>query len=255
MYAVAKLVIALVSPLGTCLALALTGGVLLLLRCRRTGRACITVGLLWLLAWSLPSVSFWLARSLERQTPQHLAAEYPMADTIILLGGGLQGRVPGWVDRPEMTTVADRLWFADELYRAGRAPRIIISAGSDPRGGEIEADAMAQLLEALGVPRAALLIDARSRDTAQNARYSSDLMREGRLHTALLVTSALHMPRALATFRKHGVDVTPAPADFTAPPVGAWPQRWLPSTSALDVSSRALKEYVGLWAYRLRGQA
>lgn len=255
MYALSKLVIALISPLGTCLVLALVGLAWLGLRWRRTGRACIAVGLVWLCLWSLPPASFWLTQTLEHQTPQRPAAAYPQADAIILLGGGLQGRVPGYVDRPEMTGAADRLWFADELYRAQRAPWIIVSAGGNPRDGEIEADAMAELLQALGVPRTALLLDARSRDTAQNARFSADLMREHRLHTALLVTSALHMPRALAAFRKRGIDVTPAPADFTAPPQGAWPQRWLPSTGALDASSRAMKEYVGLWVYRLRGEA
>jgi uncharacterized SAM-binding protein YcdF (DUF218 family) len=256
MYALSKLVIVLVSPLGTCLVLAALGLGLLLLRWRRSGRLVMAVGALWLLLWSLPMPAFWLGRGLERQYPQRLAAAYPKADAIVLLGGGMTGARPGWIDRPEASNAAaDRVWFAARLYKAGRAPWIIVSAGSSPDAGQPEADAMASLLVDLGVPKSALLLDTQSRNTWQNALYSNDLMNAHHLTTALLVTSALHMPRALAAFRKRGVEVIPAPADFDGPPVGAWPQRWLPSADALRKSSRAFTEYVGLWGYRLRGKA
>lgn len=255
MYDLSKLVIALISPLGTCLVLAALGLVLLWLRWKKTGRAVVTLGLLWLLLWSLPVPSFWLCRSLERQYPQRLAADCPKADAIVLLGGGMQGHRPGWIDRPEASAVADRVWFAGQLYKTGRAPWIIVSAGSAPDAGQPEAEAMAALLEDLGVPKPALLLDTQSRNTWENAVYSQRLMQTHHLNTALLVTSALHMPRALAAFRKLGVDVIPAPADFDAPPTGPWPQRWLPSADALQKSSNAIKEYVGRWGYRLRGKA
>lgn len=254
MYALSKLVIALVSPLGTCFALVIIG-LLLVRRWRRSGRALMAIGALWLLLWSLPYPSFWLCRSLEAQTPQRLAADYPKADAIILLGGGMTGVRAGWIDRPEATNAADRVWFAALLYKASRAPWIIVSAGGDPKDGRIEADAMATLLVDLGVPRSALLLDTQSLNTWQNAVYSQDLMRAHHLANALLVTSALHMPRAFAAFRKRGVEVTPAPADFDGPPTGAWPQRWLPNADALQKSSNAIKEYVGRWGYELRGKA
>ncbi|HET7663222.1 MAG TPA: YdcF family protein [Rhodanobacteraceae bacterium] len=256
MYALSKLVIVLISPLGTCLLLAAIGLGFLLLHWRRTGRVLVTMGLLWLLLWSLPWPSFWLCRSLENQNPQQPAAEYPTADAIVLLGGGMQGRDLPWVHRPEASNAAaDRVWFTAQLYKAGRAPWIIVSAGSSPDAGQPEAEAMAALLQDFGVPGSALLLDAQSRNTWQNALYSQQLMQAHHLKTALLVTSALHMPRALATFHKRGVDVTPAPADFDAPPYGVWPQRWLPNADALQKSSRAFTEYVGLWGYRLRGKA
>lgn len=256
MYALSKLVIAIVSPLGTCLALAIIGSVLLVLRWRRTGRALVAIGLAWLCLWSLPEPSFWLVRSLEARFPQHPATAYRTADAIVLLGGGMQGRDVPWVQRPEASNgAADRVWFAARLYKAGRAPTVLVSAGGDPRDGEIEAFAMAALLESLGVPKAALLLETQSRNTWQNALYSQRLMDAHHLHTALLVTSAMHMRRALAAFRTRGIAVLPAPADFDAPPHGAWPQRWLPNARWLRESSRAFAEYVGLWGYRLRGKA
>lgn len=256
MYALSKLVIDLISPLGTCLLLAVLGAGLLVSHWRRTGRALITIGLVWLLVWSLPAVAFGLCRTLERQVPQRAAAVYPKMDAIIVLGGGMQSRDPPWVLRAEASNgAADRVWFAAQLYKAGRAPWVIVSAGGDPCDGQVEAEAMAALLEDLGVPKSALLLDAASRNTWQNALYSQRLLRTHHLRDALLVTSAMHMPRALAAFKKRGVRVVPAPADFTAPPSGAWPQRWLPSADALQQSSNALKEYVGLWGYRLRGKA
>lgn len=255
MYALSKLVIVLVSPLGTCCVLVIVG-LLLARHWRRSGRALMAIGAAWLLLWSLPYPSFWLCRGLEAQIPQRLAPAYPKADTIVLLGGGMRGRNSPWIDRPEASNgAADRVWFAAQLYKAGRAPWVIVSAGGDPRNGQVEADAMAALLEDLGAPKSALLLDTDSRNTWQNAVYSQHLMQAHRFSNALLVTSAMHMPRALATFRKLGIKVTPAPADFHGPPVGAWPQRWLPNVDALRTSSHAFTEIVGLWGYRLRGKA
>jgi uncharacterized SAM-binding protein YcdF (DUF218 family) len=71
----------------------------------------------------------------------------------------------------------------------------------------------------------------------------------------LLVTSALHMPRALATFRALGVDTIPAPTDFEAVPQPFHPLRWLPDAETLAASTQAIKEYLGLWVYRWRGWA
>lgn len=253
MYALSKLGIALITPLGVYSVLTALGLALLILRWWRLGRSLVTAGSLWLLLWSLPTPSIWLCARVEQAFPQRPAAAYPVADAIVLLGGGMRGRRTGWLKRPELSFGGDRLWFAAQLYRAARAPWVIVAAGGDPSDGQIEADATAEFLEDLGVPASALLLDTQSHNTWENALYSQTLMREHGLRTVLLVTSALHMPRALATFRKRGIDSIPAPADFVAPPEGPWPQRWLPNADALEASSRAFKEYIGLWAYRLCG--
>lgn len=63
------------------------------------------------------------------------------------------------------------------------------------------------------------------------------------------------MPRALASFRKAGLDVAPWPADFRGryPPVSVFD--FLPDASALEITTTAIKEWLGLAVYRLRGWA
>ena len=255
---VSKILAQLSYPLTLCLALVPLGLMLAHWRWRRVGGSLIAFGLMWLLLWSLPMPSFWLRAGLERQVEQRAAADYPAAAAIVVLGGGVEGSRPGWRDGPDLTAAADRVWFAAKLYHAGRAPVVILAGGvvDDGSSAQPEADAMATFIEDLGVPASSLLLEQRSRNTWENAFYTDRLLREHHIGTVLLVTSAMHMPRAMAIFRKQGIAIIPAPADFEAvPPSGPWLLRWLPDAAALNSSSRALKEYLGLWAYRMLGWA
>ena len=245
-------------PLTLCLVLVPLGLLLMRWHWRRLGGGLIAFGLGWMLLWSLPMPSFWLRASLERQVPQKAAADYRAVAAIITLGGGVNGDRPGWRDGPDLSSAADRVWFAARLYHAGRAPLVILAGGIalDNASPEPEADAMATFIEDLGVPASALLLERDSRTTWENAVNANQLLHERHIEKALLVTSALHMPRAMATFSKQGIAIIPAPTDFEAvPPSGSWLLRWLPDVDALEGSSRALKEYLGLWVYRLRGMA
>jgi len=258
MFVLAKLLTQLVYPLTLCLLLVPLGLLAMCLRWRRIGGAMVVFGLGWVVLWSLPMTSFWLRASLERQTPQRVAADYPVVDAIVVLGGGVDGKRPGWRDRPDLSSAADRVWFAADLYHAGRAPLLVLSGGADTGapGSQPESAAMADFIRALGVPEAALVLEGASRNTWENASFTRGLLQQRNLHKILLVTSALHMPRALALFRKQGVDAVAAPTDFEAvPPGGPWLLRWMPDAGALERSGLAMKEYLGLWVYRLRGMA
>lgn len=115
---------------------------------------------------------------------------------------------------------------------------------------------MAAFIKDLGVPEAALVLESGSRTTRENAINTRPLLQARGINRILLVTSAQHMPRALATFRKLGIDAIAAPTDFEASrPTGYWLLRWMPSAAALERSSRALKEYIGIWVYRMSGWA
>ena len=92
--------------------------------------------------------------------------------------------------------------------------------------------------------------------TRENAEETGKYLRQNRMadDRVLLVTSALHMPRALATFQGAGINADPAATDFMAGPgLGPWILDYLPSVSALFGVSRAWHEILGTWAYRLRG--
>lgn len=254
----AKILTQLTYPLTLCLLLVPCGLILMRWHWRRLGRCLVAAGLGWLLLWSLPVASFWLRASLERQVSQRSAADYPEVAAIVALGGGVQGSVAGWRNGPDLSSAADRIWFAAQLYHAGRAPLVILVGGTavDSGSTEPEAQAMAAFIEALGVPASALLLETRSRNTWENAVYSKKLLDERHIRKVLLVTSAMHMPRAIALFEKQRIAIIPAPTDFEAtPPEGSWLLRWLPDAGALAGSTRALKEYLGLWVYRMRGLA
>jgi uncharacterized SAM-binding protein YcdF (DUF218 family) len=254
MFFLGKIFIQLASPLGLCLLLVPLGTICILLSRKRMGWSLIVFAFGWLLTWSLPAVSIPLRQGLERQFPQHVAADYPVVDAIVVLGGGIQGGRKGWRIGPHLGNGADRAWFGAQLYHAGRAPILIVSGGNGgwSSADEPESEAMEIFEKDLGVPNSAVLIEDQSRNTPENAQYTKQLMVEHHFGKILLVTSAVHMPRALALFRAQGIDAIPAPTDFDAiPPLGL-AQRWLPDTETLDRSSKAMKEYLAMGIYRIQ---
>lgn len=255
MFYLGKIFILLVSPLGLFIFVAPLS-VLMMRRYRKTASALLTLAFAWLVTWSLPVASIWLRDGLERQVPLREATDYPTADAIVVLGGGVEGGRTGYRSAPHLLAGADRVWFGSQLLHAGRAPLLIISGGNSEWSvaDEPEARGMQTFARDLGVPDSAFLIEDGSRNTQENATYTRELMAEHHIKTVLLVTSALHMPRALLEFRAQGIDVTPAPTDFDAIPArSAW-LRWMPDAEALDRSSKAIKEYIGIWIHRLKNR-
>lgn len=219
-------------------------------RWRRLALLLACAGLAWSVVWSVPQSSEWLRRSLEDRNPVLAADAAPRADAVVVLGGG--GHT-GW-SRREGVTADDlphsRLAAGARLWLAGRAPRVILSGGGE--NGHSEARAMARAIATLGVPKDVLLLEQRSRDTRGNAAYTAELARHHGIRRVLLVTSALHMPRAELLFRRAGLEVVPMPVP--EPRIdGGWSQRWIPRPRALWRSGRALKEYAALLQARLSG--
>ncbi len=245
----------LVFPLSLGLFLLIAG--LVLRRWRpRLGLAATLLGLLVLWVPSTPACSAWLLGSLEAPYPPQTAEAALPADAIVVLGGGLSAPAPAH-PYPDLNDAADRVLHAARLYRAGKAPRIIVSGGALPWLGDggPEAPAMQALLESWGVPPEAILVEPGSQNTHQNAVETAALLDREGLGPVLLVTSAFHMRRALATFRTAGVRAIPAPTDHTA--LGRAPSsllRWFPDAEALARSTRAVKEYVGYAVYRWTGR-
>ena len=244
-----KLVIALLAPLGS--ALALAAFALLLGAAGRRGLAWLAgiAAFAWLLTWSLPPASFALRGLLEEAYPYQAPLDAPRAPVAVVLGGGIDP--PGRLYGPaNLNAQADRVLHAAELYHAGRVARLLLSGGANPViSARSEAAVTRELLLALGVPAVAILVEEESRNTRQNAAFSARLLRERGIDRILLVTSALHMRRALARFRDQGLEVIPAATDqeardrFTA-------VDWLPDAEALDGSGRAFKEILGYWVGR-----
>jgi uncharacterized SAM-binding protein YcdF (DUF218 family) len=222
----------------------------------RASRWLSAAALFLLLVFSSAFGSGILLRSLESQYPDNGIEALPRAQAIVVLGGALHVPTPhhrnsGVIDP------SDRILHALRLYRAGKAPIVLCSGGGEQTP---ESPAMGRLLQEWGVPAEAILREEQSLNTRENALFSYSLLSARGMRHILLVTSAVHMPRAAAVFRKAGFEVTPAPADFrTGWRQGGgffnWLIEWVPETTDLQRSDGALKELIGLLAYRFRGWA
>lgn len=226
-------------------------------------KGAIVVALLLLWIGGNRWVAAGLARSLEGQFPP--LQEAPHADVILLLGGGSRPDLPPR-PLPEVSEAGDRIIYAAWLYHQGKAPAILVSGGQPaigPQTGQDAAENMTILLKMLGVPREAIWQESDSRNTYENALYSRPILAEHEVEQVLLVTSALHMPRAAAIFQKQGVTVVPAPVDFhvTAaeweymqrPDPANWLYYALPDVGGLDLTTMVIKEYIGMLVYGWRG--
>ncbi|MCP5425215.1 MAG: YdcF family protein [Gammaproteobacteria bacterium] len=249
-----KILAFFVYPLTLSLFFALLGYLLLLRGWRRLGSGCLGLALVVLWLCSTPVVSDALQASLERVYPPIPVADSPQADAIVVLGGGIVVADPPYRLTTELSGGADRAWQAARLYKAGKAPWILATGGGLRWYGpaQPEAPAILDFLVALGVPERAVLLETESLNTYQNALFSKPIMEAHGIHSILLVTSAEHMPRALAVFRSQGIQTWPAPTDFEIVPVAETTiLRWLPDAGALSATTGALREYLGWVAYRL----
>ena len=221
----------------------------------------LTLVILWL--GSTSGVSNLLARSLEwRYKPPE---EIPSGEAIVLLGGGTE---PAAYPRSgvEINGAGDRVLYAAQLYKEGKAPLILLSGGEIiwlNDGSATPAEDMTQMLTSLGVPTEALIIEDRSRNTYENALYAKELLAEKGINKILLVTSAMHMPRAVALFEAQGFKVMPLPVDYSVVENESVENQdgvlitkilnIIPGASNLALTTNTLKEYLGSFIYQLQG--
>ncbi|MGH8000021.1 MAG: YdcF family protein [Brasilonema sp.] len=227
----------------------------------RTATLAIALALILLLSSSNGWVSCLLVQSLEWQNLP--LAEIPTAEAIVVLGGASRSK---FAPRPtvEFNEAGDRVIYAAQLYRQKKAPIIILSGGRIDwkGGGPSEAGDMATILTSIGIPIEAIVQEPDSLNTYQNAVNVKKILKSRGIRRVLLVTSAIHMPRSLLIFKHQGIDVVPTPTDFlisqgelqelSSTPKAAF-LNILPDVDNLHLFTSALKEYVGILAYRLRG--
>ena len=177
-------------------------------------------------------------------------------DGIVVLGGGFEGAINLARGGYELNGGGDRLVEAAVLARRFPGAKVLVSGGTGTLllDGVGDAATAPRLLTALGVAPERLLLEQRSRDTYENAIFSRDLARPAPGEAWLLVTSAFHMPRAVALFRKAGFPVIPWPVDYrTSGREGIGLFRDNPADS-LQNATTALREWLGLFAYWAAGR-
>ena len=248
-----KVVPLAVLPEGLLAIMLLAVVVSVFIRAYRTARMLAALALVLFWACATPAVAHWLMGTLERQNLPDAAAP-PRAEVAIVLGGIVSGTRPPRQD-PEISDASDRILYAARLYRDGRVKRVVVVGGNYPwEPPPPEAELIRQLLIEVGVPMTAIQIGGTSRNTLENATEAKSILAGPPFDTALLVTSAWHMPRALAVFRKAGIPVDPAPCDFrAADKLSGTVLDWLPRARAFATTNDALREWLGYYVYRWKG--
>ena len=244
----------LVSPLGIAVVAGLLALTAVAIGWRGRAAGLLVFGVAWLWGWSTPIASDALLDRMSAQYPPRHVATFPAADAIVLLGGSFDQTLDDWM-YPELNGAADRVWHAARLYHAGKAPLILVSAGSAWPAPGVQSPAVATrlLLIDFGVPESAIMLEADSRSTRENATRAETVAAANGIEQVLLVTSAWHMRRAEAAFTRVGLDVIPAPADYARLRATTRFPSFLPLATALQRSSQVWREYLGFLVYRLRG--
>lgn len=264
-----KMVGYVANPLALGMLIVMTGLTLVLLKKRKAAVWALCAALAWFWFWSMPIVGGWLVLPLEEDYPVRLAEDMPKADAIAIMGGGVWGTTN--YPYASLKDGADRAWHAARLWKAGKAPIIIPSN----IGAEF---ADVKLLVDLGVPRDAVILENKAVNTEENAKFVGEILlgsggvKSGGVGelvrggvggstsptskpTVLLVTSALHMRRAMYMFEKYAPNVNciPAATNYLALPWKGDSFRWrslLPSIDAFARNNSFIHEYVGYYGYK-----
>jgi uncharacterized SAM-binding protein YcdF (DUF218 family) len=138
-----------------------------------------------LLIWSVLARSFAPLANTTRQS----------FDAIVVLG------TPADSDGNPTPELLDRVTEAVHEYERGVAPRILVT-GAAAHNRFVEADVMARVAEAQGVPASVILEESQALDTMQNACYSGRILEKHGWHSVEVVSSASHLPRAAMIFAR-----------------------------------------------------
>jgi uncharacterized SAM-binding protein YcdF (DUF218 family) len=229
-------------------------GILMRRRFPTGGRILTTGAVLALFVLSTGAGARLFVAPLEQLTAPLKSVQNTGAQAIVVLAAGRLRHAPEYdgKDIPDYIALA-RLRYAARLQRATGLP-VLVTGGNGVQDEQSwsKAEAMAAALrDDFGVP--VKWIEGNSRDTAENARFSAAILRPEKVHTILLVTDAMHMPRSRTAFQRAGLDVVAAPTMFfSRAPLGTG--SWLPSAEGLRQSWYAVYELIGIAWYRLRYQ-
>lgn len=254
-FVLSKVLAFLLVPSNVILGIGFTGVLLLVTRFRRAGVRLMAASLLLLLIVGITPIGIALIAVLENRFPAGSEGG-PAITGIIVLGGPIDSRMTTLRGTLSITGEVERLIEGAALARRHPLAKLVFTGGDPSLFGNDPPEAVyaAQLFEQLGVPRDRIVLEDKSRNTAENAEFTRKLLDPKPGERWLLVTSAAHMPRAVGSFRKAGFAVEPFPVDWTTPPN---PSLWRLSRNlmgGLGALNAAAHEIVGLAAYRATGR-
>ena len=246
----------LLSPLFVSLALTLSGFAVSQAEFDTNSDIFYGLGFVVLYICAMPAVERLLNQHLQDQYSPFKITDTPKADLIVVLGGALLKPTKSQFDS-ELHAGSNRLLHTFRLYRAAKAPKIFIATEnfSVKNGVYSESFYCAKLLEEWGIPSDAVTVEGSSGSTRENAIQTFEYLKKnhGLDQTVLLVTSSIHMPRAIAAFKKCRLNVIACSTDlgtYSTEPLKLLD--FLPSVSALNGMSKTWFEYQANWLYRMK---
>lgn len=247
-FALSKLFDLLLAPMTWTLLLLLSA---VLWRRRRAAPWLASAAALVLYGFSIEPVANRLTRFAEAAA-QRTFRPGAVYDAAIVLGGGIDPAASALTGETELGPAGDRIVMGYDLLRSGHARYLLLSAGGPDPSERVEADWGAALYRRLGISDDRVVLERVSRNTRENAEESARIVRARGWKSLLLVTSAMHAPRALASFRAAGLSPDLLPVDVRGNQKAG---SWLPRATALDRSTEALRELAGRLIYRAAGYA
>ena len=229
-------------------------------RRQRTGKIIITIGMCTLALLSYEPISDALLAPLVHKFEPYKAQTYPGESSlkqrdrvryVVVLGGGHDADPEIPITSHLTDPALKRLLEGIRIYRLNPGSKLLLSGGGGFRLIP-EAKVAHDVARFIGVDEGDIILEPNSKDTKDQARLIRSIVGRDRF---VLVTSALHLPRSMALFRKLGMEPIPGPAEVPSRQKRRLaPQSFFPQPEALDRSTQAIHEYLGLIWARLRGQ-
>jgi uncharacterized SAM-binding protein YcdF (DUF218 family) len=247
-FELSKLLSFFLMPSNIMVILGLAGITLLAIGYARAGRWLLITSIMLIAAVGILPIGSGLALPLEERFPHWDATRGAPAGVIVLGGGAIKSEISAGRGEISVGDTADRIIAAVELTRRYPSARVVFV-------GRTEADFVIRFFEKLGLPGDRIFVERNSRNTIENARFAKQLVLPKPEERWLLVTSAMHMPRAVGVFRKAGFNVDAYPVDYrTTSTRGLW--TFLPSAlmGGIGIMDRAVHEWSGLLVYWITGR-
>ena len=243
-------------PSNVLISLGILGVLLMATRFARAGRrlAVIALVLIAIAGWS--PLGNALILPLEERFPPGDASRGPPAG-IICLGGAVDTVVSPARGEVALNEAAERMTAIAELMRRYPQAHLVFSGGSGRLiyDGVTEAELAVRLFESFGIEKSRIILESKSRDTDENARFTKELAQPRPDERWLIVTSAHHMPRAIGAFRAVGFPVEAFPVDYRTRGAIDLLRPFSPLSDGLRRTDTAAREWVGLIVYWLTGRS
>ena len=242
-------------PSNLLIVLALVGVVLMSTRLARCGRRVTVAAVLLLAIAGLSPLGNALVRPLEQRFPPWTPGTGEPTG-IVVLGGAISPTLSARRGSPELNEAAERMTVMADLAKRFPDARIVFTGGSGKLfgNGPDEAQFALPLLQSFGIAAGRIELESASRNTFENATMTKAMVRPEPGQRWLLVTSGMHMPRAVGCFRRAGFAVEPYPVDWRTGSAADLLSPFEALSAGLGRTDVAMREWTGLLVYWMTGR-